>query len=172
LFSASPSEADMSHPHFSFRNLSSGGSDYRYEFGDPEASTSDQESPTFTYRDSGTYEVKLVVSNDAGCVDSTIIKVVVRGLETFYLPTAFTPNQDGLNELFMPKYNGQSPLGYEMRIFNRWGEEIFFSNQWEKGWDGYYMGKKVPAEIYICKIRFFSRTGKASDLISSVTVTE
>ncbi|MBX7202503.1 MAG: gliding motility-associated C-terminal domain-containing protein, partial [Bacteroidia bacterium] len=172
IFSASPKEATLEEPHFRFRNMSKGANSYYYEFGDPANSFSTLETPSFSYRDSGSYQVKLIVSNEAGCTDSTTITVYVGGLETFYLPSAFTPNEDNLNDQFKPKFNGQSPFGYEMRIFNRWGEEIFFSNQWENGWDGTYQGQKVPADMYVCKVRYYSKSGKSTDQISSVTVTE
>jgi gliding motility-associated-like protein len=59
-----------------------------------------------------------------------------------------------------------------MRIFNRWGEEIFFTDQWEKGWDGTFRGQKVQAGSYICKVRYYSKSGKPTEQITAVTLVE
>jgi gliding motility-associated-like protein len=172
LLGANRVEAPLEDPVFHFHNMSKGASSFRYAFGDPSGSTSTLESPLFTYSDSGTYEVKLIVSNEAGCSDSSTIKVMVQGMERFYLPTAFTPDMDGINDYFVPTRSGQSAFGYEMRIFNRWGEEIFFTDQWEKGWDGTFRGQKVQAGSYICKVRYYSKSGKPAEQITAVTLVE
>ncbi|HRD40555.1 MAG TPA: gliding motility-associated C-terminal domain-containing protein, partial [Bacteroidia bacterium] len=95
--------------------------------------TSNMQHPTFYYPEAGTYPVTLVVKSDKGCID-TITKIIVVG-EDFgiYIPNAFTPNGDGLNDFFQPK--GFGIKDYELEIFDRWGERIFNTKVFEEGWD-------------------------------------
>jgi gliding motility-associated-like protein len=75
-----------------------------------------------------------------------------------YVPTAFTPNGDGLNDVFKPKLNC---LSYEFHctIFNRWGQKIFETNDINKGWDGNYSGNKLPPGSYVYYISYKTSTG-------------
>jgi gliding motility-associated-like protein len=77
---------------------------------------------------------------------------------TIYVPSAFTPNGDGLNDVFKPKLNC---LSYEFHctIFNRWGEKIFETNDINKGWDGNYSGSKLSAGSYVYYINYKTSTG-------------
>ena len=69
---------------------------------------------------------------------------------TFYVPNAFTPNKDGVNETFEPKmYN---IVSYKIIIYNRWGERIFTSTNPENQWDGTYQNKEVQQDVYVYKI--------------------
>ena len=70
---------------------------------------------------------------------------------TYYVPNAFSPNGDGLNDIFRPIPVGISNTQY-FRIFNRYGETVFQTNQWLKGWDGTYNGADQPMGVYIYKI--------------------
>lgn len=71
---------------------------------------------------------------------------------TIYFPTAFTPNGDGLNDVF----TGKSDLvnSIEWRIFNRWGELIFFSTSLDEGWNGIYKGQPVQEGTYVYRAEF------------------
>ena len=69
---------------------------------------------------------------------------------TLYIPNAFTPNGDGLNETFGPV--GQRVDYYSMVIFNRWGQLIFESNDINDQWDGTYKGERVQTDTYVYKI--------------------
>jgi gliding motility-associated-like protein len=126
----------------------------------------------FTYSDTGSFEVTLQVSNEHGCTDQAVQTIHIGGFVAFYVPSAFSPNEDGLNDVFLPKASGMAPDGFEMRIFDRWGNEIFFSNSWDKGWDGTIDGRPVQLDLYVCKIKYFDRLGKGNDHIGSVTITE
>ena len=69
---------------------------------------------------------------------------------TFYVPNAFTPNKDGINETFEPKmYN---IVTYQIIIYNRWGERIFTSTNPEVQWDGTYLNEEVQQDVYVYKI--------------------
>ena len=79
-----------------------------------------------------------------------------------FLPNTFTPNNDNINEQFGVYESGLQD--YQMWIFNRWGEQIFYSNNSEQGWDGKYENRVVQDGIYAWKIvyscgRFEQRVG-------------
>jgi gliding motility-associated-like protein len=101
--------------------------------------TSILQNPTFPYTEPGTYPVALVVKSDRGCTDTLVRPLVVGEDFGIYVPNAFTPNGDGLNDIFQPK--GFGVVKYEMNIFDRWGEKVFSTTEFEKGWDGTMQSK-------------------------------
>jgi gliding motility-associated-like protein len=136
--------------------------------------TSSMQHPSYIYMDAGDYVAALVVKSENGCTD-TITKVVTVG-EDFgiFVPNAFTPNGDGVNDTFQPK--GFGIVKYELQIFDRWGEKIFETTEFEKGWDGirqkksdinYTVGKE---EVYVWKIKATSVFGKAHEYTGHVTL--
>lgn len=86
--------------------------------------------------DPNTYPVCLMAENDFGCSDSTCIDFVVREDVNIFMPNVFTPNGDGINDLFYVVGSGLDPSDFELLVFNRWGELIFESNHIEQKWDG------------------------------------
>lgn len=92
---------------------------------------------------SGDYIVTMSVD---GCVykDTVFIKV---GPPSIYMPNAFSPNNDGTNDLFLPITFGSKEFMF--RVFDRWGEKIFESNDIKNGWNGLYDGKQLPPSTYI-----------------------
>lgn len=117
-----------------FNDLSAGNiASYLWRFDD--GGTSTDASPLHTYLDPGTYTVTLFVTNDAGCVDSASVNIKITVNAYVFIPNSFTPNIDGLNEFFT--IYGKGFTAMEMRIYDRWGEEIFFTNKPDLGWNGY-----------------------------------
>jgi gliding motility-associated-like protein len=93
--------------------------------------------------------------NEVGCYDSTFYTVVVLEELLFYVPNSFTPNGDGTNDIFLPVMtSGFDRDSYTLSIYNRWGEEIFLTNDPEEGWDGTYMGVEAQIGVYTWKINF------------------
>lgn len=84
----------------------------------------------------------------------------------YYIPNAFTPNGDGLNETF--GLIGEEIMEYNMQIFNRWGNLIFESNDVKMQWDGTYHNEKAPVDVYVYKIsgKGLSGYGKTLRLIN------
>ncbi len=115
-----------------FSSPSSDVVSYSWSFGDGQ--TSALQNPEHTYADSGYYNVMLVVTNSFGCTDTAFELVYAYPDFRFFIPNTFTPNTDALNDVFMGL--GIGFIKYEMRIFNRWGEEIFFTNDIHRGWPG------------------------------------
>lgn len=99
----------------------------------------------FTVRDSGTYSVE--VNNICGVVRDEIIVDLKECHCKLWVPNAFSPNNDGNNDIFEPIVDCDI-IGYTLMIFNRWGEKIFESRSLEYGWDGYYTTRLQDPGVY------------------------
>jgi gliding motility-associated-like protein len=133
--------------------------------------TSVQQNPTYSYTEPGTYPVVLVVKSDKGCTDTLVRPLVVGEDFGIYVPNAFTPNADGLNDVFQPK--GFGITKYEMNIYDRWGERVFHTSTFEEGWDGSFMGrgqKTCEEGSYTWLINCTSVFGKSHELKGHVTL--
>ena len=75
-----------------------------------------------------------------------------------YVPTSFTPNNDGLNDLFKPKFYC-AIARFHFSIYNRWGTKIFETNDINKAWDGIYAGKELPLGSYVYLIDYTTAPG-------------
>lgn len=89
------------------------------------------------------YTVCLEAISPFGCINTICDDIFINPLQIIYMPTAFTPDNDGINDVFRPVLNGMDESTYRMEIYNRWGEKIFESNDIENGWDGRYQEKPV-----------------------------
>ena len=87
----------------------------------------------------------------------------------FWIPTAFTPNGDGLNDTFHPV--GIETAGYSMKIFNRWGEMIFETMTIEPGWDGMYRGQQCPNDTYVYIVNYKTLYGESFQAKGYITLT-
>lgn len=86
-----------------------------------------------------------------------------------FIPSAFTPNNDGLNDIFKPlNLNGQRLIS--MSVYNRYGNKVFFSENGSDGWDGTFNGKPQPAGTYIYTILYFDFSGIVHSLKGTVVV--
>jgi len=104
-----------------------------------------------------TYRVKLITRNQLmRCSDSTerIIKVLNHCL--IEVPTAFTPNNDGLNDQFRP-HNALKAINYHFRVFNRWGQLVFESRNWMEKWDGRINGQLQATGVYVWVLSYTHR---------------
>lgn len=106
-------------------------------------------TPSLSVLQAGTYS--LSATNECGNRSDTVI--VKNGVCKLYVPTAFTPNSDGKNDVFKPGY-GENVTRYTMDIYNRWGERIFSSNQLADGWNGRINGVLQPPGIFVWTIRY------------------
>lgn len=119
----------------------------------------------------GLYPVQLKAWNFLGCMDSAFKWVNVDDVFLVHIPTAFSPDGDGINDVLQVMGNDISPSGFHFMIFNRWGEKVFDSTDRNLGWDGTYKGKKVPNGVYPWMLRATSvYTGVSQDLRGHVTV--
>ncbi len=125
-----------------------------WSFGDKTDSVSTLENPSHTYQDTGTFCAKLQIVDINGCLDSVTECIDVQPLFTFYIPDAFSPNGDGVNDVFIPK--GSYVKTYEMFIFDRWGMKLFHSTNIVNGWDGTVNGGSTTSQedtyVYLIKV--------------------
>jgi gliding motility-associated-like protein len=136
------------------------------------------------YHAIGSYPVIEVVTDTNGCKDTIVDTVIVKDIFTFYIPNAFTPNNDSKNDLFSPKGSNVDPNNFNEYIYDRWGNLIFHTNEWDlttppsgqaKGWNGTVNNsggvKNVVMDVYVYKIilREFNN-GPEHEYIGSITL--
>ncbi len=159
-FNASTYSTDMNAPTVDFTNSSTGNiNGYDWSFGDGDTSATD--NPSHTYSDIGTYEVILTVTDVNGCHDATAQNIQILPVYDVVIPNAFTPNGGGSNgggydpndlsnDVFYPFI--RFVKDFQMRIWNRWGELVFESNDIKQGWDGYYRGQLSQQDVYVYRV--------------------
>ena len=104
------------------------------------------------------YTIKLSISNDGGCLDSTYRSICYKDTILIFIPNAYSPNGDGRNDVFRISTIGPTEL--EMIIYNRWGEILFRSKDLNFTWDGKHNGKTVPDGFYVYRLTYKSpKTG-------------
>lgn len=153
-FSFLPSVAEMPDPIYRFRDESHKGVVlWAWDFGDGHGTSNDQ-NPVYRYDAADTFRVTLITTDTAGCLDTARATVAVRDFLTFYIPNAFTPNGDGLNDGFGPVAWNIEVEDYEMSIFDRWGKQVFFSRNPAETWNGKVnnQGERVPVGAYAYRI--------------------
>jgi gliding motility-associated-like protein len=175
-FYADPSKAIIYEATINFINTSQGASGYNWNFGDPSSqntlNTSTLINPSHTYNYTGEYEVILSVVSQYGCKDTALVMIEVKPDFLVYIPNTFTPDDNGLNDVFFPVGVGINEENYRMDIFDRWGENIFTSESFRKGWDGSVKGNSnlAPQGIYTYKIFVFDLGGKKHSFVGHITV--
>lgn len=106
-----------------------------------------QQGNNLSHLTEGQYIVTATDANNCSATDSVIVeKEICRSY--VYFPTAFSPNGDGVNETFKPKYSPDLQK-FQILIYNRWGEMVFETNDINQGWDGYYKGVLQPLSVYV-----------------------
>jgi gliding motility-associated-like protein len=122
---------------------------FLWEFGDD--STGTRRNPVHEYVEAGDYPVSMYVRNQDGCETIVYDTVTVYDPLRVYIPNAFTPNGDSLNDWF--GVQGQGFLWYDIAIYDKWGQ-ILLEGRFEdsKAWDGMFKGKLVPTDQYVYKV--------------------
>ncbi len=124
-------------------------------------------SPVARPEDNITYVVTAM--NDAGCIDIDSVFIHVNPLDGIYMPTAFTPGDDGRNDIIRPVMGFQYVLK-EFSVFNRWGERVFSTRERNKGWDGKWRGRLQDPGAYIWTIKVADAQGKIIEKKGTVTL--
>ena len=170
-FSYSPLDVTLFDPLVYFTDLSLFNiASWQWNFANLGASAMQHPNFTFPGEDTASYPVTLLVTNDNGCTDSITKLVKINGETGVFVPNAFTPDGDNLNEFFAPQGFGVSPEGYAFLIFDRWGEVIFESYSPFDGWNGTYKGKVVQNGTYVWKLNYKDTNGKKFQNIGKVTI--
>lgn len=176
-FYADPYKASILDPNINFINTSQGATGYYWDFGDFGALNGTNNSlvtnPSHSYSYVGSYVVHLVATSIRGCKDTAEAIVEIMPDFAIYIPNAFTPDDNGTNDIFQPLGVGINEDNYRLDIFDRWGENVFTSNNFRKGWDGTVKGssKPVPQGVYIYKLMVYDLQGNKHPFVGHVTVT-
>jgi gliding motility-associated-like protein len=135
-----------------FTNTSSGATHYLWDFGDGQGST--LVNPKHLYNVSGDFTVCLTAYNEFNCPDTACQPITALVTNIVDVPTGFTPNGDGTNDIILVRGYGIHTMLF--RIYNRWGELVFETTNKEKGWDGKYKGvlQEMDAFAYILDVTF------------------
>lgn len=139
---------------------------YYWDFGDRDTSTSID--PYHTYLDTGYFNVTLIVTNKYGCTDTVVYAVYAYPDFVFWIPNSFTPNQNGLNDVFTGK--GEGFVLFNMEVFNRWGEKIYESNDIHRGWNGFHKNQESPIGTYVYKMEVKTPVGKIHNYVGHINL--
>lgn len=135
LFDMNPTITTIIRPRIKFSDRSVDAVQWLWDFGDEQIfNTSNLPSPEYTYLDTGEYVITQIVVNEFGCRDTMEAKLYVAPDFTVYIPDAFTPDDNGVNDRFWVR--GTGITSFQMQIFDRWGKELHFSEDMDEGWAG------------------------------------
>jgi gliding motility-associated-like protein len=149
-FTAVPDQASMYEPTIKLIDESQKATLWDWDLGDN--TTSVDQYLSHTYADTGTYVITQVAINKYGCRDTIQHSIRINGEPTMFIPNAFTPDGNGINDIFIPKMYGVRE--FNMAIYDRYGNLIFASIDKEIGWNGKVngSGETVKDDVYIYKI--------------------
>jgi gliding motility-associated-like protein len=151
-FSWEPSIIPFSNPEANFTNKTQGSNSYFWNFGDN--SNSYQQNPSHTYGSLGEYMVLLKATSDKGCTDSLtkLLKVVE---DRFRTPNIITPNGDGVNDFFEVE-NLEYLQSCKLKVFNRWGQEVYSNDEYDNLWNG----EDLADGVYFYQVDYTSFFGE------------
>jgi gliding motility-associated-like protein len=126
---------------------------------------------SLSYETAGEYVIALIVTSDKGCRDTAVKSITIGDDFGIFVPDAFTPNGDGLNDVFQPKAFGV--VKYELNVFDRWGERLFTTTEFTQGWNGTFVRRGeelVKEDVYIWSIKVTTVFGKSKEISGKVTL--
>jgi gliding motility-associated-like protein len=172
-FNATPNPATVLEPSVTLNNQSSADANYWFwSFGDGDTTCCSTTNPTHIYPSvvAGTYNAQLIVHNIFGCVDTITHPIVIGPEFTFFIPNAFSPNGDGTNDYFYGQ--GVGIAKYELYVFDRWGNLIFFADDINKYWDGKanHGSEVAQQDVYVWKVKLTDVFDKRHNYIGTVTI--
>ncbi|MEM8907805.1 MAG: FG-GAP-like repeat-containing protein [Bacteroidota bacterium] len=114
----------------------------------------------------------LTVTDDNGCSDSTSISISVLacGNADFGIPSAFTPDYDGINDYFQVFLNTELDIEGDIGVFNRWGQQVFSSSDLNGRWDGQINGRPAASDVYLYQVTYRCADGITQTLKGDVTL--
>jgi gliding motility-associated-like protein len=170
-FTASPQPATELNNQVSFTDMSTGALSWIWSFGAAD-SASTLQNPTYTFQDTGTFNVQLIVTNQYGCQDDVTLPIRVNPDYALFIPNAFTPNGDGINDFFFPQGVGIDPAKFVMYVFDRWGNLIYQTSTWPGGWDGTVQGtsRLCQQDTYVYKITTVNPEGSRQVYVGHINL--
>ena len=133
--------------------------------------TRHEENTVFVFDESGRFTVSLFVHSSSGEGSEPVATITVSIADSFLeMPNAFSPNGDGINDIYKAKANHKSIVEFHAYIFNRWGKKIFEWTDINSGWDGTYHGKQVKDGAYYVLVKARGADGTAYNIKRDVNV--
>ena len=149
-FSFYPRVTTILDPIVFIKSTAGPGLTYDYTFGDGMGSS--YHNAEHVYFDYGNYTITQYVTNEFGCKDSAQDIVQILPEHRFWIPSAFTPNNDSKNDIFYPVLIGVSQ--YHLQVFDRWGSLLWETENPLEGWNGMYHGEECKQDVYVWKVRY------------------
>ena len=167
-FTVSPQTATSTYPLINIINSTIGANAWNWNFGDLQTDSIYNPAPHI-YADTGSYIITLIASTQYNCLDTAYQTIIVEPEFLVYIPNAFTPNDDGINDTFIAK--GMFITDFEMNIFDRWGNLIYKTNSIDKPWYGKANNGNQPAQsdVYIYSIKIIDFQSKKHIYRGTVT---
>ena len=171
-FMLGPQPTTILEPEITFTDCSIGATNWFWSFGDALNTTSVLQSPRFTYVDTGMFNVQQIVCNANGCCDTSSQTLMIGPYFSIYVPNAFSPNNDFKNNEFYPVGTGMDKNTYHMWIYDRWGNLIYDTNDWNNGhWTGKTKnGKKMEEDVYVWYIKIEDYMHQSYEYVGHVSL--
>ena len=164
-FSYYPLSISTSNPELNLVNKSTNITNSTWVFDD--TSYIFLENPIYKYEKPGLHEIKLIVKDVNECQDSILKNIIVYYDFIIYVPNSFTPNNDSNNDIFKPiGLRMDSYMSYQFSIFNKWGEIVFSTDNYEDGWNG----DEYPSGIYNWMLVIKDELGEIRKEVGSVNL--
>jgi gliding motility-associated-like protein len=173
-FTWDPQPVDILNRRVQFQNLTAGADSIYWNFYN--AGESFAPNPVWTFPDIETtnpYVVCLTAGNEYGCLDTLCQDVFIENILQVFIPNTFTPDGDGLNDVFMPVINGEFQGSLRFWVFNRWGDTVFYTEEVGKAWTGGYDGASyyIQDGYYMWRVEVDSlETGKTKTFEGNVFI--
>jgi len=168
-FTASPQPTTIFNTNLTFTDQSTGNpTSWTWYFGTLDSSQ--VQNPTYDFPSdvAACYDVILVADNAYNCPGTDTLEVCIDPEFTVFFPNAFTPNQDNTNDGFIGV--GEGILKYEMWIFDRWGNMIYYTDDITKPWDGTIQGQPCQIDVYVWKANVVDVFNKKHKFIGHVSL--
>ncbi|MPN13854.1 hypothetical protein SDC9_161180 [bioreactor metagenome] len=154
----------------SFSDMSYDAVSWFYDFGDGDAST--DQNPSHLFSNPGTFNTMQIVADEFGCTDTAYQDIIVKEGFAFFVPSAFSPNGDGRNDMFEVYGYGIDLNTFNLAVFDRWGEMVFQTTDINKMWDGGRANAReqedVAQAVYSYHITFKTLAGKDKEYFGHV----
>ena len=169
-FSYYPPQLSNLQPTASFTDESIDAVKWKWTFGNTGASI--EQNPIHTFPDTGLQVVQLVVFHESGCTDTIRKTLDVIPEVRYFLPNAFTPNGDGINDGFRGTGALEGATNFSLTIWNRYGEKLFETNDPNEAWNGRKnnTGQLAPQGVYVVSVKFRGPRGESYDFQGFATL--
>jgi gliding motility-associated-like protein len=172
-FTWTPNPSDINNPAIIFFNQSTGANRFEWDIaGLANANTADAQY-RFSDREPGVYEVCLTAFNSNDCSDTVCYNVIIDDVLFVYVPNAFTPDADGVNDTFQISTSIGTITDFQMLIFDRWGQVVFETTDFGEAWTGKYRnsGDALATGVYTYRIIYaIPETSQRKEILGSVTL--